>query len=61
MADWILKKNKTLLNATYNRLISELKTYTDSKWGDGKRFHANGNKKGGAIIISDKADLRQSL
>ena len=35
VADWIYE---TYLNAAYNRLISNLQTYTDWKWGVGKRY-----------------------
>ena len=36
------------------------RTHIDGKWGDGKNiFHTNGNdKKGVAILISDKIDLK---
>ena len=61
--DWLnAYKNKTHIYAVYKRPTSDLGTYTDCKWGDGKRSppHANGNQKkaGVAILISDKIDFK---
>ena len=53
-------KNKTHIYAVCKRPTSDLGTHTDWKWGDGKRFHANGNQKKArvAILISDKIDFK---
>ena len=59
--DWLNEyRNKTCIYAVYKRPTSDLRTNTDWKWGDGKTFHANGNRKkaGVAILISDKIDFK---
>ena len=41
-------------------VVIDLGTHSDWKWGDGKRFHANGNQKkaGVPILISNKIDFK---
>ena len=60
--DWLNGyKNKTHIYAIYKKSTSDLKTYKDWKWGDGKYiFHLNGKQKkaGVAILISDKTDFK---
>ena len=56
--DWLNGyKNKTHIYAVYKRPTSDLRTHTDWKWGDGKRYtiaNANQKKSGVAILILDK-------
>ena len=63
--DWLNGyKNMTYIYAVYKKPISDLKTYVDWKWEDGKNiFHANGKQKesGVAILISDKIDLIKKI
>ena len=57
-------KNKTHIYAVCKKPISDLKTYVDWKWEDGKNiFHANGKQKesGVAILIPDKIDLIKKI
>ena len=60
--DWLNGyKNKTHIYAVYKKSTSDLKTHINWKWEDGKNiFHANGKQKkaGGAILISEKRDLK---
>ena len=58
VADWI--KSKSLQNSAYNRLTLGQSTHINWKWGDGKRFHANGKdrKAGVPVLISDKIDFK---
>ena len=59
VTEWI-KKNKTCVNAGYERLILDLKIRRDWKWEDEKKvFHTNGNKTKArvAIFISEKNAL----
>ena len=55
-----LKKNKTYLNTSYNRLTSELKTQRLKLRGLKKIFCTNGNikKAGVVILIVDKIDFK---
>ena len=59
--DWLNGyKNKTHIYAVYKKPTSDLKTYVDWKWEDGKYiFHANGKQKkaGVAILTSDEIDF----
>ena len=60
LAKWIQKQDPYIY-AVYKKPISDLKTYVDWKWEDGKNiFHANGKQKkaGVAILISDQIDLK---
>ena len=63
--DWLNGyKNMTYIYAVCKKPISDLKTYVDWKWEDGKNiFHANGKQKesGVAILISDKIDLIKKI
>ena len=54
-------KNKICIYDAYKRPTSDLRTHTDWKWGDEKRyFHANWNEKkaGVAITISDNINFK---
>ena len=61
--EWI-KKIMTYQDAAYKRLTSDLKTHTDWKWRDGKRYSTqmgaktNKQKAGIAILILNKIDLK---
>ena len=57
-------KNKSLQYAAYSvRPTLGQRTHMGWKWGNGKNiFHTNGNdKKGVAVLISDKTDFKQRL
>ena len=54
--DWLNGyKKKTLIYAVYKKPTSDLRTHTDWKWGNGKRYH---KKAGVAILVSDKIDFK---
>ena len=54
------QKNKAHKYAAYKRLISDLKTHTDWKWGDGKRYSKQMETKRNwvEILITDKIGFK---
>ena len=50
--------------AIHKRPTSDIRTHTDWKWGDGKRYYTQieiKRKTGVAILISDKIDFKKRL